>query len=644
MAATVIDALVVELGFDTHGMEAGRRELEGIFKHVRDDMADTGRQVEDSSKKAGEFLTRLRNNVIGLFAAFTAGRELKDFVADVTTGDAALGRFAHTIDETAEDIADWRAAGALMGISAQDIDSTFANLTKDFQTFALTGNSSVIPWLRMLGIQIADANGKMVPMGDLFLKLADRFKNMDPARATAIMQQMGISPGMIQIILSGREAVEKLLESQRKFAAAQAADAPNAAKRLQAWADFKNQVQSVGIALLTVLTPALVAVTNALKAIAEFFQAHPELAGAVFGALTAVVLALTAAITAFAFSSAWGAIAGGLTILQGLLDGVLFRIGYMIVSAFPALGEAFAALGDIILATPVGWFLAIIAAIGVTAFELYKHWDTVKKWWHELWGGMGDDAEKGSDRIKGAAQKLKPQQAGGVPLGGDKPIGVAPKDAAAEAWAAAQAAEAKYGIPAAVTFAQWKLESASGTRVPVGSNNPFGIKALPGQAYVDAATKEYVDGQWRTVSAHFAKFDSVADAFAAHARLLATAPAYAEARKHSNDPGAFADALTGVYATDPNYGIKLKALMARAAASRALAPAGGPGILTSTQYAALTTNNNGSIHTSTSSSDTRIGTMIVNSRADDAAGIAGDIRNNLESNWDLVNQANTGQL
>ena len=59
-----------------------------------------------------------------------------------------------------------------------------------------------------------------------------------------------------------------------------------------------------------------------------------------------------------------------------------------------------------------------------------------------------------------------------------------------------------------------------------------------------------------------AKYDSISDAFDAHAKLLATHPAYANARSHEDDPEKFADALTGKYATDPNYGSKIKNLIA----------------------------------------------------------------------------------
>lgn len=127
--------------------------------------------------------------------------------------------------------------------------------------------------------------------------------------------------------------------------------------------------------------------------------------------------------------------------------------------------------------------------------------------------------------------------------------------------AAAQAAHEKWNIPASITLAQWALESGYGRSMPAGSNNPFGIKAAAGQPFVEASTREVIDGQSVIIVAKFRKFDSMSDAFDQHGQLLATARPYAAARTHLDNPDAFADALTGVYATDPNYGPALKRLM-----------------------------------------------------------------------------------
>lgn len=121
--------------------------------------------------------------------------------------------------------------------------------------------------------------------------------------------------------------------------------------------------------------------------------------------------------------------------------------------------------------------------------------------------------------------------------------------------AAAQSSQAKWKIPASISLAQWALESGWGHHLPPGSNNPFGIKALPGQASVTVTTRE-VDkyGRSFTIAAPFRQFPNIAAAFDAHAALLATAGVYGAARAALPDPFKFADALTGRYATDPHYG------------------------------------------------------------------------------------------
>lgn len=125
---------------------------------------------------------------------------------------------------------------------------------------------------------------------------------------------------------------------------------------------------------------------------------------------------------------------------------------------------------------------------------------------------------------------------------------------------AAQRAQRRYGVFASITLAQWALESDYGRHVPPGSNNPFGIKARTGQPGVETATHEFRAGTYYRVTQTFAKFPTVADAFDAHAELLATSHYYDHARR-AKCPADYATALTGVYATDPHYGAKLISIM-----------------------------------------------------------------------------------
>ncbi len=136
-------------------------------------------------------------------------------------------------------------------------------------------------------------------------------------------------------------------------------------------------------------------------------------------------------------------------------------------------------------------------------------------------------------------------------------VGIVPPDVSG----AAVGSQLRWRVPASVTLAQWAVESAWGAAMPPDSNNPFGIKALPGQPGVDSGTVEFVKNAPVVTTARFRRFDSLDQAFDVHGQLLATGKPYVVAMKLATDPDAFAGALTGVYATDPHYGSTLTWVM-----------------------------------------------------------------------------------
>jgi flagellum-specific peptidoglycan hydrolase FlgJ len=126
----------------------------------------------------------------------------------------------------------------------------------------------------------------------------------------------------------------------------------------------------------------------------------------------------------------------------------------------------------------------------------------------------------------------------------------------------AVAAQQRYGVPASVTIAQAIEESAWGqSSLAARYHNLFGIKGAGPAGSVTLPTQEYENGSWITVYAQFAVYRNDAESIASHGELLATSGYYARAMGDRAYPDAFANNLTGVYATDPGYGGNLIALM-----------------------------------------------------------------------------------
>ena len=91
----------------------------------------------------------------------------------------------------------------------------------------------------------------------------------------------------------------------------------------------------------------------------------------------------------------------------------------------------------------------------------------------------------------------------------------------------AEAAQQRWGVPAAVTIAQAIDESAWGnSQLAAEYHNLFGIKGVGPAGSVDLPTSEFYNGQWVNIEAPFRVYHNVAESIADHAELLATSGYY----------------------------------------------------------------------------------------------------------------------
>jgi hypothetical protein len=128
----------------------------------------------------------------------------------------------------------------------------------------------------------------------------------------------------------------------------------------------------------------------------------------------------------------------------------------------------------------------------------------------------------------------------------------------------AMATQQKYGVPASVTIAQAIDESGWGQSLLASQDhNLFGIKGS-GPAGSDLLpTQEFIGGQLVDSTAPFRVYYDIGQSIEAHGKLLARSDYFTNAMANRHQPNAFAQALTGVYATDPSYGATLISLMQR---------------------------------------------------------------------------------
>lgn len=612
------------------------QHLEGADKAA----AKLGGAFIDLAKKAGE----------GLAAVMALGA-IKKLTQDTADHTFAVSQQAKALTISTETLSAWQQAVVSQGGTAQGATASLTTLRDTFVSLAtmpggMSGNGFM---LERLGLSREDMQAGIKDPTAALEKLAGTFEHLDAVQQQFVGKKLGFDQGTIAVLAQGRRGFDEMIAKQKELGVVTEQQAEQAAKFRLAEASLGITFETIARQLTSELLPPITWLFNKIDAGVGVLERHKPFVMAFFTGIAVVLAdvlvpaAVAGGVALFTFlapiigiplliGAAVAAVALFADDLYAFMTGHNSMIGEA-AKKWPLLGEAIRAVVGIV-GSELKLLNAIIKDTWKYIVDLFQFVVDVitngpskaiaafskrtKDTFDDLLGhfkGVGSAISKGWDMVTGKSTPA-------APLG--------PTNAPADAVTAANAAQAKYGVPAAVTLAQYKLESGNGAHMPAGSNNPFGIKARAGQPYVEAMTTENINGVDQRVMQKFAKFDSLGAAFDAHAKLLATGSAYANARQHTDNADAYADALTGKYATDPKYGDKLKQIMAQQrvqggiqAGQVMLAQANGP----------VSTNNSNVISNSMSrSKSTRVdvGGVTVQTASSDPKAVGADLSSHLQ--------------
>ena len=370
--AGVIDSLLIVLGFDTSGLTQGQKDVDAATQRMKDSTTRSGKAIEDSANKASQSVEALGRRFLSLYALVTGGEELKSFVSNMTSADAALGRTARNVDMSAKALSTWQSAAVAAGGSAEGITGTISSLSNAMQEAALTGNNRLAPVMRALGVNLADAGGHARNVGDVLTDLNRRYNQMhiDPARFSSMMHMIGVDDGTINLLERSTTEFDKLIAEQQKYAAT-SADVDAAQKRQSGWRELLLTSQSLGRSILTALTPAITGAMTAVQQWADANQAWIRTAivekvgqfvdylrGLDWKSIGEGVQGFIGNVQsiATAVSDAVKGIDSNSPLFKGL-EALAVLAGTRLVLAFTGLSSAISGLGAVSLP---GWFLRVI--------------------------------------------------------------------------------------------------------------------------------------------------------------------------------------------------------------------------------------------------------------------------------------------
>ena len=287
--------------------------------------------------------------------AIDAGDHLDELSQRTGVSVESLSRFGAAADDS--------------GSSVDEVGKAMGKLAKGVVDPASKANEA----LRSIGVSATDASGKVRPLDEIMLDVADKFQKMeDPAKKAALAQDIFGKSGinLIPMLSEGRDALSKYTATMTTAGAAAAGkfnDSLNQIARVIA-GPF-NQAVTALLPLITQLAQGLAV------AITEFTKLPEPVQGVILvvGGLAAAFIALAPAISAIvaigpALAGISAALAGIGPTLAGIgtVAAVVFTgpvgIAALVVAAGVAIyafrdqiGDAFGAIGEYFKQLPAGF-------------------------------------------------------------------------------------------------------------------------------------------------------------------------------------------------------------------------------------------------------------------------------------------------
>lgn len=377
----------------------GLQRLSGSIGNVRDKLQGMVQQGQAGLERLGALAGRLSL----LFGA--AGGGAFALGTEAATAAAEASKFASMVGLSTGNWQEYAGAATMAGMEADELASLMLTL-QERAVNAARGEKGDIEMLKLMGISAKNAKGELKNADTLLLELADRVKKMREAgemgKAAGIMNQLGGEEGarLLDLLKNGREGLLAMRKEARELGLVLSDEALESALEYgSAINRVKATFRGLGLTLGTAFLPSL---TKLLDKFQAWLQVQRDIMSAGFERwidgldLDAVWRSVE---NFFASLGRLGRMLQRAADLCGGWSNVLTALVVLIsgkaLLALGSLALAFGQLGMAMLTTPVGWFVAAVAAIAGAAYAIYKNWDGLVAYFRGLWEGVRKAFEQG---------------------------------------------------------------------------------------------------------------------------------------------------------------------------------------------------------------------------------------------------------
>lgn len=285
----LLDTLLLVFKADTSQADAG---LDSARKKS-DELIDSIRDADAAAGKAGSSLKAMAAGALGgLAAAFSVSAAISGAFARADN-IRAIEQTSDAIGAAIENVDAFGKAAEAMGGDAQGARDSLTDMAEKMGEAMSDVESGAAKAFKSLGISLKSADGGTKDAITGMLDLAGAVEGLDRSAAVFKIKELGITDNRtVEMILKGRQELERMLRVQKEQGVVTKEAADNARKLTEATGSLKNSMSNAGNSFLDSIIPALTKVIEWLGKGVSWMQDNKDFVIGFFGSIAAVVTAL----------------------------------------------------------------------------------------------------------------------------------------------------------------------------------------------------------------------------------------------------------------------------------------------------------------------------------------------------------------
>ena len=285
----LLDTLLLVFKADTSQADAG---LDSARKKS-DELIDSIRDADAAAGKAGASLKAMAAGALGgLAAAFSVSAAISGAFARADN-IRAIEQTSDAIGAAIENVDAFGKAAEAMGGDAQGARDSLTDMAEKMGEAMSDVESGAAKAFKSLGISLKSADGGTKDAISGMLDLASAVEGLDRSAAVFKIKELGITDNRtVEMILKGRQELERMLRVQKEQGVVTKEAAENARKLTEATGALKNSMSNAGNSFLDSIIPALTKVIEWLGKGVSWMTDNKDFVIGFFGSIAAVVTAL----------------------------------------------------------------------------------------------------------------------------------------------------------------------------------------------------------------------------------------------------------------------------------------------------------------------------------------------------------------